>query len=153
MTSENKRVLITGATGFLGTQITLRLLKETQHEILVLVRGNDKGTALQYLKRAWWEFPDLIRAIDKRIYLVKGDITKKHLDLKNEEYEKLVHSVTHIIHTAADLRLNAPLEELRKTNWEGTINILKLGREIDENHGLERFSHISTAYVAGGIFK
>jgi len=150
MTSESKRVLITGATGFLGTQITLRLLKETQHEILVLVRGNDKETALQYLKRTWWEFPDLIRAIDKRIYLVKGDITKKQLDLKNEEYEKLVHSVTHVIHTAADLRLNAPLEELRKTNWEGTINILKLGREIDENHGLERFSHISTAYVAGG---
>jgi long-chain acyl-CoA synthetase len=150
MTSESKCVLITGATGFLGTQLTQRILRETQHEILVLVRGTDEVTATQHLKRAWWEFPELIDAIGNQIHLIKGNIAKKELALEKEEYLNLVQSVTHIIHTAADLRLNAPLEELRETNREGTINILKLGREIEENHGLDRFSHVSTAYVAGG---
>jgi Putative dehydrogenase domain of multifunctional non-ribosomal peptide synthetases and related enzymes len=150
MTSESKCVLITGATGFLGTQLTQRILRETQHEILVLVRGTDEVTATQHLKRAWWEFPELIDAIGKQIHLIKGNIVKKELALEKEEYLNLVQSVTHIIHTAADLRLNASLEELRETNREGTINILKLGREIEENHGLDRFSHVSTAYVAGG---
>ena len=149
MTSESKCVLITGATGFLGTHITLRILQETPHEILMLVRGNDKETAFQHLKRAWWEFPELINFLDKRIHVVKGDITQKQLGLKNGEYNKLIHSVTNIIHTAADLRLNAPINKLRKTNREGTINLLQLGSEIDKNHGLERFSHVSTAYVAG----
>ena len=150
MTSENKCVLVTGATGFLGTQIIKRLLNQTQHEIFVLVRGNNEESALKHLKSAWWEFPELINDIDKRIHLINGDITQKQLALDDKEYENMVQSVTHIVHTAADLRLNAPLEELRITNRNGTINILELGQKIHENHGLERFSHLSTAYVAGG---
>lgn len=149
MTPESNFVLITGATGFLGTQIIQRLLNETQHELIVLVRGNNEESALHHLKRAWWEFPELNNAIGKRIHLLTGDITQKKLDLPNEDYQGLVKSLTHIIHTAADLRLNAPLEELRKTNMEGTINMLELAREVHEDHGLERFSHVSTAYVAG----
>lgn len=150
MTQEGHNVLITGATGFLGTQVIYRLLKETNSQIMVLVRGKDKETALHRLKRAWWEFPELINAIDKRIYLLKGDITRDHLALQDDEYENLIHSLTHIIHTAADLRLNAPLEELRKTNKEGTSNILELANKVHIDHGLDRFSHVSTAYVAGG---
>ena len=148
MTSDCKCVLITGATGFLGTQIIQRLL-DTRHEILVIVRGNNKETALKHLKRSWWEFPELIDCINNGIHIINGDITQKQLALNDKEYEKLVHSVTHIIHTAADLRLNAPLEELRKTNKEGTTNIIELGQKIEKYHGLERFSHVSTAYVAG----
>ncbi len=62
----------------------------------------------------------------------------------------LVQTVTHIIHTAADWRLKASLEELQKTNVQGTQNVLKLAQSAHKDHGLKRFSHISTAYVAGG---
>lgn len=150
MTSKKNCVLITGATGFLGTQITRRLLNNTQYDLIVLVRGYDKETALHHLKRAWWEFPELIEALNRRIYFVRGDIQQRKLGLKNEEYDELRNLVTHIIHTAADLRLNAPLDDLRKTNRDGTRNLLELGNKIEDRHGLERFSHISTAYVAGG---
>jgi long-chain acyl-CoA synthetase len=146
MTSSTSTVLITGATGFLGTEITKRLLKNTNHQIIVLVRGIDP---LNRLSRAWWEYPELIDGIDRRIHVYLGDITKEQFDLDEKDYKKLTHSVTHIIHTAADLRLNAPLIELRKTNVEGTGNVLKLAYHIHIDHGLKRFSHISTAYVAG----
>lgn len=150
MATKSRCVLITGATGFLGTQITQRLLKETPYRLMVLVKGGDNETALRHLKRAWWEFPELIHAINAQIEIIIGDIRQKQLGLKKEDYLKLTRSVTHIIHTAADLRLNAPLDDLKKTNREGTLNLLELGWKIQENHGLERFSHISTAYVAGG---
>lgn len=150
MTNDDNCVLITGATGFLGTYIIHKLLERTQHEIVVLVRGYDKQNALQRLKRAWWEFPELINAIDKRIHILKGDISHKQLALHDGEYENLVKNVTHIIHTAADLRLNAPIEDLRKTNRGGTSNILELAVKAHNEHGLERFAHVSTAYVAGG---
>ncbi len=150
MTSPSKQVLITGATGFLGTQIIQRLLRETSHEIIVLVRGKDQETSLKRLNRAWWEFSELTDSLGTRIHFFNGDITQKQLGLSHSEYDKLVHSLTHIIHTAADLRLNAPLNELRKTNVEGTSNVLELAVKIQEDHGLERFSHVSTAYVAGG---
>ncbi len=142
----DKIVLVTGATGFLGTQIIQRLLTHTDNEINVLIRGEDPQ---RRLSRAWWEFPLLIENIGQRIQLYNGDITQKHLNLTEEDYNNLTQKTTHIIHTAADLRLNAPLEELRKTNVTGTINLLELAQNIHDDHGLERFSHVSTAYVAG----
>ncbi len=146
MTPGTSTVLITGATGFLGTQITKQLLKESDHQIFVLIRGNDP---LKRLSQEWWEYPELMNGIGGRIHVYQGDISKEQLDLKDKDYKNLTSNVTHIIHTAADLRLNAPLIESRKTNVKGTGNILKLAHHIHVDHGLTRFSHISTAYVAG----
>lgn len=139
-------VLITGGTGFLGTQIIKQLYQETDYQIIVLIRGND---AYKRLTRVWWEYPELLNGIGERIQVYNADITCEKLDLSEEDYKYLICNVTHIIHTAADLRLNAPLKELRKTNVEGTGNILQLAYLIQDNHELKRFSHISTAYVAG----
>lgn len=154
MKHHNKVVLITGATGFLGTQIIQRLLKDTNYKIVTLVRGKDKETAINRVSRAWWEFHELINVIKKedtdRILVLNGDITKKQLGLNKADYENLVLDLTHIIHTAADLRLNAPLDELRKNNVEGTSNVIELAHKVHDDHGLTRFSHVSTAYVAGG---
>lgn len=57
--------------------------------------------------------------------------------------------VAHIIHTAVDLRLNAPLDELRKSDLQGTANVLAFARTVHRDHGLGRLAHVSTAYVAG----
>ena len=72
------------------------------------------------------------------------------MDYTHDEYNFLLHNVTHIIHTAADLRLNIPLDDLRKVNVQGTLNLLDLAFAINKDHKIERFSHLSTAYVAGG---
>lgn len=146
----NNFILLTGANGFLGTQIALNILKHQDHNIISLVRGKNKEDSENRLCRSWWEFPELLQEIDKRIQVLNGDITKNDLGLEKDEYDNLVQSVTHVIHTAADWRLKATLEELQKTNVQGTQNVLRLAQLAHEDHGLERFSHISTAYVAGG---
>ena len=73
-----------------------------------------------------------------------------HLGLDEATYSGLAGRVTHIIHSAADLRVDAPIDELRKTNVQGTANVLELARAVQRDHGLERYAHVSTAYVAGG---
>lgn len=143
-------VLLTGANGFLGTQIVLRLLKYHDHKIIALIRGRNKEDAVNRLYRAWWEFPELLEEMGNRIHVLNGDISNNELGMEKKEYEKLVQTVTHVIHTAADWSLKASLEELQKTNVQGTQNVLKLAQLAYNDHGLERFSHISTAYVAGG---
>ncbi len=56
-------VFLTGATGFLGTQIALRLIKKQNVNIAVLIRGKDYDTAYRHLSRAWWEWPELMEEI------------------------------------------------------------------------------------------
>ncbi len=143
-------VLLTGANGFLGAQIAIRVLKNTDHNLYALVRAENDESARHRLLRSWWDWPDLISCIGNRVIVLAGNTAEFQLGLGNEKYTEVVHDVTHIIHTAADVRLNGPLEKLRKTNVYGTQNVLKLAFEAQEEHGIERFAHISTAYVAGG---
>ena len=144
-----KTVLITGANGFLGTQIARRLLQNKDVTILALVRATDVEDGARRLAREWWDWPELVNEIGNRAKVVCGDLCSTHLGLKEEDYVSLTQSVTHIIHTAADWRL-VSLDEIRKTNVQGTANVLEIAKEANKHHHFERLSHISTAYVAGG---
>jgi long-chain acyl-CoA synthetase len=143
-------VLLTGATGFLGSHIAGLLLQDAGTTLIALVRAEDRGSAAWRLARAWWDWPDLAAAIGSRIEVRAGDVSLPHLGLDDATYTDLVHQVTHIIHAAADLRINAPIDVLRRTNVQGTVQMLEFARAAHRDHGLRRFSHISTAYVAGG---
>jgi long-chain acyl-CoA synthetase len=143
-------VLLTGSTGFLGAHIASRLIKETTHTIVALVRADDKEAAKRRLSREWWDYPELVKALGERVMVITGNVVEPHLGLEDADYEYLVHNLSHIIHTAADMRLNGPIEELRKTNVGGTANVLTLASAVHKDHGLTRLSHVSTAYVAGG---
>jgi long-chain acyl-CoA synthetase len=145
----NKIVLLTGANGFIGSQIAQRLLSNSEVTILALVRAGNAEEGIRKLARDWWDWPELVDAIGGRIKVVCGDVCEPHLGLKDSDYAGLAESVTHIIHTAADWRL-VSLDELRKTNVQGTANVLEVAKEANKHHPFDRFSHISTAYVAGG---
>ena len=143
-----KTVLVTGANGFIATQIIRYLLANKEVTVLALVRANDAETGLSKVKREWWDWPELIAAIGTRIEVVCGDVCSIRLGLNEASYLDFASRVTHIIHAAADWRL-VSLEELRKTNVQGTANVLDFAREANKGHSLERFSYISTAFVAG----
>ena len=143
-------VLLTGATGFLGAQVARGLLACTDYTICVLIRGGDATCAAHRLSRAWWDWPDLAGAIGNRVQVLAGDVGQARLGLREDDYAGLVAGLTHIVHTAADLRVNAPIAELRKTNLQGTEHVLELAQAAQADHGLARYSHVSTAYVAGG---
>ncbi|HEX9074370.1 MAG TPA: SDR family oxidoreductase, partial [Anaerolineae bacterium] len=143
-------VLLTGATGFLGAQIARRLIQKADYTITALVRAEDDERARRRLSRAWWDWHELAEAIGTRVQVVCGDVSAPRLGLDAPTYDALVHEVTHIIHGAADLRVNAPIQELRRTNVQGTANLLDFARAVQRDHELARFSHVSTAYVCGG---
>lgn len=142
-------VFLTGATGFLGAQIARRLIQEADCTIIALVRAADREGARHRLSRAWWDWHELAEAIGTRVQVECGDVTAPCLGLEPAAYHALVQTVTHIVHSAADLRVNAPIQELRRTNVQGTANLLEFARAVQRDHGLARFSHVSTAYVSG----
>ena len=140
-------ILLTGGTGFLGAQVARRLVSQTDHRLIVLVRAADANKAARLAKRAFWDWPEL-RGGD-RIEIVAGDIAAPQLGLTADTYERLAKTVTHIVHAAADIRLAEPVEVLRPINVGGTANVIELARAAHADHGLQRLAHVSTAYVAG----
>jgi long-chain acyl-CoA synthetase len=143
-------VLLTGATGFLGAQIARRLLEREDLAIVALVRARDREIAERSLSRAWWDWADLVAAIGRQVEVIAGDVSAPRLGLDATIYAGLARRLTHIIHTAADVRIGGPAGELRRTNVDGTANVLDLARAVHRDHGLGRLAHVSTAYVAGG---
>ena len=143
-----KTILLTGGTGFIGTQIARYLLEDESVTILALVRGSNDEEAARRLSREWWDWPELVNSLGSRTEVIRGDVSLPKLGLDEPSYKKVIEETTHIIHTAADWRF-VPIEELRKTNVEGTANLLEIARTISKHHKLKRFSHVSTAYVAG----
>lgn len=141
-----KTVLLTGANGFIATHIVKMLLADGDVTVFALVRADDAAGAQFKLSREWWDYPELIAALGTRIKPVYGDVTQPYLGMGKEEYSALTENITHIVHTAADWRL-LPLDELRKTNVQGTANVIEFARQCKH---LERLSHTSTSYVAGG---
>jgi long-chain acyl-CoA synthetase len=141
-------ILLSGATGFLGTQIARRLIRDSDCQLIALVRC-PAGEAKAYLERAWWDWPELQAAIGNRAEPLPGDVALGRLGLEEEAWLDLSSRSTHIIHSAADLRLDGPPEEMERTNVGGTAHLLELGLAAHRDHVLERFAYVSTAYVAG----
>ncbi|MGH2640174.1 MAG: AMP-binding protein [Actinomycetota bacterium] len=146
-------IFLTGGTGFIGGRVAEGLLRDPTTELLVLVLAPDGEpggwTPERALARSWWDMPGLVSRIGRNVRPILGDIRTPRLGVPNEVYRELVRHVDVVIHAAADLRLDAPIEALRATNVEGVRHILELAREIDRDHGLDRLVHVSTAYVAG----
>jgi long-chain acyl-CoA synthetase len=142
-------ILLTGGTGFLGSQVAL-VVKNTDHTIVALVRARDAEEAKQRLERSWSEWPELGQAIGSRVEPLPGDLTHPTLGLESEAWTALVHRVTHIVHSAAELRFDGELDEMRRINVEGTRHLLDFARAAHAHHGIARYAHVSTSYVAGG---
>jgi len=143
-------ILLTGATGFLGAQIARILLRDTDHRLAVLVRGRDERDARRRLESVWSGWPETEGAFGSdRVRVLPGDLSRPGLGLGRHSVSELKRTLTHVVHAAAELKLDGELGELRRINVEGTSRLLELARAAHVDHGLERYAHVSTAYVAG----
>ncbi|MGZ8637535.1 MAG: SDR family oxidoreductase, partial [Actinomycetota bacterium] len=128
-------VLLTGATGFVGTEIAVRLLDRHDVTLVCLVQAATDDAALREARRAWYGRGQLPDAIGARVQIVAGDVTLPSFGLAPDVYAALVGRLTHIVHAAATVRFDASLEDLRRTNVGGTANALALARAVHANHG------------------
>jgi thioester reductase-like protein len=124
-----------------GTEILSRFLERGDRHIFALVRAeNDDQAAVR------------LPAHD-RLTAVAGDIQQTELGLADETRELLRREVTTVVHCAASVSFDLPLEESRAVNVDGSRRMLEFARSCER---LERFSYVSTAYVAGepgGLFR
>ncbi len=145
-------VFLTGATGLIGGNLAVRILKQFEGtRLIVLVRDKSSEDAAE---RFW----ATIRVIDsdlkrekyeENVQVVRGDVDAPNLGLSQNDLGTIRESVTHIIHSAASVKFHLPLEEIRAINVRGAMNVLAFANDAYRNGRLRRFGYISTAYVSG----
>ncbi|HEY5146904.1 MAG TPA: SDR family oxidoreductase [Polyangiaceae bacterium] len=147
-----ENVFLTGATGFLGSEIMKRILEEhPRSKLALLVRSTARETARERVDKL------LVRTFGgagqrsasryaERIEVVEGDISLRGAGMDSERSAKLAGRIDHVIHCAASVRFDLPLEVARRDNTEGTRHILDFAERLPR---LARFDYIGTAFVAG----
>jgi thioester reductase-like protein len=142
-------VLLTGATGFVGMEILARYLARTDASVHVPVRARDAaeaGARVEDTLECLFGHRDAYR---DRVVPLRADIESPGLGLTQPERESLAEIVTDIVHCAASVSFSLPLPQSRQVNVDGTRHMLDLAKLCQKRGRLERFSYISTAYVAG----
>ena len=140
MNSE-ELIFVTGATGFLGTQLVRELLDRQPHaKLALLIRDRPDQSGRQ---RA-----DLIVPPDERhrVEVYSGDVGLPSCGLEAAAWQRLSAETTRVIHSAATVRFDHSLEEARRINVEGTRLVLDFAAGMRQ---LRSLAYVGTAYVAG----
>lgn len=131
MNWTGKRVLVTGAGGFIGSHLTERLV-ELGAEVRVFVHYNALGT---------WGWLDQSPVRDA-IQVVAGDVVDRDSVRQAMQGREIVFHLAALI--AIPYSYQAPVSYVR-TNVEGTLNVLQAARDA----GVECVVHTSTSEVYG----
>jgi dihydroflavonol-4-reductase len=119
------RILVTGATGFIGSRIVQKLVG-TNDQVFVLVRKTSDLSAISSLL--------------ERVQLVYGDVT----DLAS--VESAMQGIDHVYHSAGLTYMgDSKKDALYRINVLGTRNIMKSAL----NAGVKRVLHVSSITAVG----
>lgn len=128
MSDEKKRVIITGASGFVGSALCAYLLARGL-QVTALYRRAQPPELLLNLQKEHPEDCQLLRC----------DLTRE------ESYQHVFHGAFSLVHVAAMVSDWGPYKHFYQQNVEVTRSLLKLA----ERNGLRQFVNISSIVVHG----
>ncbi len=143
---------ITGGTGLIGTNLLPRIHRAYPDATMTLLvrAGSDEEAAAR--------LDAIITRLDphggmpslrRSLHAVRGDTTIDRLGLSADRFERMVRDTTHIIHGAATIRFDHPIDEARRINCGGTERMLTMAGQCIDRGRLERFVYIGTSSVSG----
>lgn len=107
-------ICMTGATGFLGTELAAQLVRTYRSKIYALVRAADEAEAYHRLRAAWCHDKELYQAIGTQVFPVPGDFTKPGLGLERPIRQTLEDAVTLVLHAGAEIGFQKSKQELQE---------------------------------------
>src|SRR5215218_8404188 len=151
--------MLTGGTGFLGTALVekiLRSLPDLGRLYLVVRPSRGKSAAERFEKDVLGAVAfrglrenlgdDFEEHVSKKVRVLEGDVHAPSLGLGEEDLAELSREVDLVIHSAASVVFDAPLDAALDSNVRGTLGLLNLARAWEKR---PLFMHVSTSYVAG----
>lgn len=145
-----RRILLTGATGTIGSAVVPRLLENPGDRVTLLVRAPDDAQ-LQSRRESMLAYWGIGEADPRRLHLefLRGDIEQPQLGLSAAGFDALARSTTHVIHAGASVKLNMSIEQARSTAVQPTRTLLDLARRAAAAGTLRKLDLVSTVGVWG----
>lgn len=147
---RNARVLITGASGFVGSHCVEHLLKETDWHIVAMCRSSIAGD-LERLGEVLDDHPDW----KKRITIIRNDLR----DRIHELVDKRIGDIDYVLHIGASSHVDRSITDpvsFALDNTMGTVNMLEWLRMRNSNvdafqphHPVKMYIQMSTDEVFG----
>lgn len=145
-----KKILMTGITGLVGSAFAVKLLKKNDNiQIVALTRGGkgnksaaDKVRETIHEQCTFDSIPGFAYKALKRIEVIDRDVSST---IRDPAIEKL-KGIDSVFHCAANVNLGKdPFNNVYIGNYTGAKNMVDLAKKLKVNS----FHHVSTAYVAG----
>ena len=122
-----EKILVTGATGLLGSHLTRLLVKN--------------GRSVRAIRRPTSRM-DLVRNIENQVEWMEADVT----DLLS--LEPVFEGVSHVFHAAAMVSFDPrDREKMTRVNVEGTANVVNLCLDS----GVKKLVHVSSVAAIGRV--
>ncbi|WP_344968544.1 thioester reductase domain-containing protein, partial [Streptosporangium fragile] len=119
-----RRVLLTGATGFLGAYLLAGLLRAAEADVHCLVRGDDPAGRLRGNLARYGLWDDRFTG---RIVPERGDLGLPGLGLPTTRFAELADTVDLVVHNGALVNFALPYRRLRGANVDAVLDVLRLG--------------------------
>jgi nucleoside-diphosphate-sugar epimerase len=129
----NKKILITGSTGFVGSNLLRRLLESGNKDIFIFIRENSD----------LWRIKDILEKVNVyNVDLLDKSTVEKFIS--EIEPDIIFHNAAYGVH-----RYQNNNDLIVKTNFLGTVNVL----EASVTKGFEGFINVGSALEYGFINK
>ncbi|BFG34728.1 hypothetical protein CerSpe_210020 [Prunus speciosa] len=157
---QNKTIIVTGATGFLGMVFVEKILRVQPDvkRLYLLLRASDTKSAtdrmhdqiigkelFRVLKENWGT--DFDSFIAEKVVAVPGDVTFDDLGVKELKLrEEMYNGIEIILNSAGTTNFDERYDIALSVNTFGVQHVLSFAKKCLK---LEMLLHVSTAYVCG----
>lgn len=121
---QGQMLVLTGATGLVGSYLLAELLSRSPRRVICLVRARDAT-------HGWERIAETARRLGleigrERVDIVPADLSLPRFGLTQGAFAELATKVFQIVHCGARVDWSARFEDLRPTNVGGTIEVIRL---------------------------
>jgi thioester reductase-like protein len=145
-----REILLTGATGVLGSELVATLLRDPQTRLWLLIRARSDDELTRRLREvAAYACEGRASEGGERLRAVRGDVAQARLGMDTESYARVARATTHVIHAAADVRFDRSLDEAMRSVVGGMQEVVRLAQQPGPSGSAKKLEYVSTVGVAG----